>query len=238
MKINRKLRGKLPRVEPPVPWQTKHGLRTGWKVTIPGRRPLATPAVADGRLFLGGGFGSYDFYALDAASGQVLWQYQTEDDGPTAAVVHEGHVAFNTESCELEVLDTAGRRLWKQWLGDPLMSMPAMDDGRVYQVYPDSQGDRRHYLAAFDLADGRQLWKQPLPGEIITAPVLAEGHVTSPTWTGRSPASARTTARSSGRRRRAPPHRPWSGRGSATLAGARRCWCPGAVPRCCSRWRN
>src|SRR6516165_6469224 len=176
MKINPKLRGDLPLVTPPVPWQSKDGLRNGWKVNIPGQRPLATPAVAGGRLFLGGGFGSYDFYALDAATGNVLWQYQTEDDGPTAAVVHEGHVAFNTESCELEVLNTAGRPLWKKWLGDPLMSIPAMAGGRVFQVYPESRGDRRHYLAAFDLATGRHLWKQPLPGEIIPAPVLAERH--------------------------------------------------------------
>jgi outer membrane protein assembly factor BamB len=104
-------------------------------------------------------------------------QYQTEDDGPTAAVVLEGHVAFNTESCELEILSTAGQPLWKHWLGDSLMSMPAMAGDRVYQVYPDSRGDRRHYLSAFDLTTGRQLWKQPLPGEIITAPVLAEGQV-------------------------------------------------------------
>jgi outer membrane protein assembly factor BamB len=177
VKINPKLRGNLPRVAPPVPWQSKDGLRNGWKVTIPGRRPLATPAVAGGKLFLGGGFGSYDFYAIDASTGNLVWQYQTEDDGPTAAVVDEGHVAFNTESCELEVLDTAGRPFWKKRLGDPLMSMPAMYGGQVYQVYPDSRRDRRHYLAAFDLAAGRQLWKQPLSGEIITAPVLAEGQV-------------------------------------------------------------
>src|SRR6516165_4136997 len=177
MKIDPRLRGRLPRVAPPMPWQSKDGLRNGWKVTIPGRRPLPTPALADGRLFLGGGFGSYDFYALDAATGHVLWQYQTEDDGPTAAVVHEGRVAFNTESCELEILTVESKPVWKKWLGDPLMSMPAIAGGCVYQVYPDSRGDRRHYLAAFDLAAGRQLWKQPLPGEIITAPVLAEGHV-------------------------------------------------------------
>src|SRR5262249_31729019 len=109
MKIDPKLRGSLPRVAPTVPWQSKDGLRNGWKVSIPGRRPLATPAVADDRLFLGGGFGSYDFYALDAATGHVLWQYQTEDDGPTAAVVHEDHVAFNTESCELGGPNTPGR---------------------------------------------------------------------------------------------------------------------------------
>jgi hypothetical protein len=33
----------------------------------------------------------------------------------------------NTESCELEVLTTAGRHLWKQWLGDPLMSNDALE---------------------------------------------------------------------------------------------------------------
>jgi hypothetical protein len=61
MKINPQLRGSLPRVAPAVPWQSKDGLGNGWRVTVPGRQPLATPALADGRLFLGGGFGSYDF---------------------------------------------------------------------------------------------------------------------------------------------------------------------------------
>jgi outer membrane protein assembly factor BamB len=177
MKINPNLRGKLPRVGDPAPFQSKDGGRRGWKVTIPGSRPLATPAVAGGRVFLGGGFGSYDFYALDADSGRVAWQYQTTDDGPTAAVVDDGHVAFNTESCELEVLTAEGRPVWKHWLGDPLMSMPAVGGGRVYVAYPDSRGDRQHYLAAFELSTGRERWKQRLSGEVITAPVLAEGHV-------------------------------------------------------------
>jgi outer membrane protein assembly factor BamB len=33
---------------------------------------LATPAVFDGKVFLGGGFGSYEFYALDAKTGKPL----------------------------------------------------------------------------------------------------------------------------------------------------------------------
>jgi outer membrane protein assembly factor BamB len=176
MKIDASMRGNLPQVSDPVPWSGKNG-RNGWQVSIPGRRPLATPAVSDGRLFLGGGFGSYEFYAFDAQTGKLLWQYQTEDDGPTAAVVEDDLVAFNTESCELEVLDMRGRPLWKKWLGDPLMSMPAMAAGRIFQVYPDSQRDHRYYLAAFDVRSGRELWQQPLSGEIITAPVLAEENV-------------------------------------------------------------
>jgi outer membrane protein assembly factor BamB len=138
---------------------------------------LATPAVAEGLVLLGGGFGSYDFYALDAESGHVAWQYQTTDDGPTAAVVCDGHVAFNTESCELEVLTLQGRPVWKRWLGDPLMSMPAIGGGRVYVAYPDSRGDHQHHLAAFELDTGRPVWRQRLAADAITAPVLADGHV-------------------------------------------------------------
>lgn len=177
MQIDPSQRGHMPAVEAPTLFTPAGAPAGGWRVRIPGGRPLATAAVAEGRVFLGGGFGSYDFYAFDAESGRVQWQYQTEDDGPTAAVVAEERVVFNTESCELEVLTTAGQRVWKKWLGDPLMSIPAVGDGRVFMAYPDTRGDRRHYLACFALADGRELWKHPIAGEIITCPVLADGEV-------------------------------------------------------------
>src|SRR5260370_37417328 len=114
MKIDPSLRRNLPEVQPAVPWASRDGTREGWKVSIPGHRPLATPAFADGRIFLGGGCGSYDFSCLDAGSGRALWQSQTEDDGPTAAVVHQGLVAFNTEISQLEGLTVDGEADWKQ----------------------------------------------------------------------------------------------------------------------------
>jgi outer membrane protein assembly factor BamB len=167
MKIDSSRRGQLPSVQAPVPFAAPNSPIRGWKVTIPGNHPLATPALADGRVFLGGGFGSYEFYALDAVTGELSWQYQTEDDGPTAAVVADERVVFNTESCELEVLTVTGRQVWKKWLGDPLLSMPAVEAGRVFMAYPDTRGDRRHYLACFDLADGKENWRHTpglLPG--------------------------------------------------------------------------
>jgi outer membrane protein assembly factor BamB len=177
MQIDPKLRGQLPHVNDPIAFQAKDSAIRGWMVAIPGGHPLATPAIANGHVVLGGGFGSYDFYAFDAYTGRVAWQYQTNDDGPTAAVVADGFIAFNTESCELEVLTVAGRPVWKRWLGDPLMSMPAIGGGRVFIAYPDSRGDHHHYLGAFDLRTGRDLWRQRISGDIITAPVLADGHV-------------------------------------------------------------
>jgi outer membrane protein assembly factor BamB len=154
MKIDPRLRGRMPDVGRPVLFTDKDSHIWGWRLTLPGKRPLATPAVVDGRVFIGGGFGGYEFYAFGADSGQLAWQYQTEDDGPTAAAVWDGHVVFNTESCD-----------------------PAVDGGKVYMVYPDSRGDHRHYHSCFDLYSGAQGWKTPIAGEVITAPVLSDGQV-------------------------------------------------------------
>jgi Ca-activated chloride channel family protein len=152
--------------------------RKGWKVKLPGQRILATPAVSGDLVLVGGGFGSHEFYAFDARTGKVVWEYKTADDGPTAAVVEGDYVAFNTESCEIEVLNVrTGKPVWKKWLGDPLMSMPAIADGRIYQAFPDSRGDRHHYLACLDLQDGREYWRKKIAGEVITAPVVDGGHV-------------------------------------------------------------
>src|SRR4051812_96991 len=75
--------------EGPVAFKPREG-KAGWKVTLPGRRPLATPAVVGGKVFLGGGFGSHEFHALDAKTGQPVWVHRTDDDGPGAAAVENG----------------------------------------------------------------------------------------------------------------------------------------------------
>jgi Ca-activated chloride channel family protein len=161
----------------PKPFKSTDGKIKGWQVVIPGNRPLATPSVVNGKVFVGGGFGSHEFYALDAATGKQVWQYHTKDDGPTAAVVEGDYIAFNTESCELEIITAAGKSVWKKWLGDPLMSMSAISAGKVYMAFPNSKGDRQHYLACFELKTGKQFWKRPIAGEIITAPIVTDEKV-------------------------------------------------------------
>ncbi len=120
----------------PAPFKTKD-LKKGWLIEIPGNRPIATPAYWEGMLFVGGGYGSYEFYAFDARTGKLIWKIHTKDDGPTAAVVEDGLVAFNTESCTVMVVEArTGKVVWQEWLGDPLMSQPAISKGRLYMAYP------------------------------------------------------------------------------------------------------
>jgi Ca-activated chloride channel family protein len=156
--------------------------RKGWKVTIPGNRAIATPAVVDGTVYVGGGFGSYEFYAFKARSGEPSWAIRVSDDGPTAAVVKDGYTAFNTESCTLFVVDSkTGKEVWSKWLGDPLMSQPAIAQGRVFMAYPGPGG---HRLAAFDLKTGKDLWSAPIPGDVITAPIVSGDSVYVTTFDG------------------------------------------------------
>src|SRR5262249_5752932 len=87
----------------------------GWKIKVPGGRALATPAVVGDTVFVGGGFGSHEFYAFDAQSGAPRWAIRVSDDGPTAAVVADDKVVFNTESCTLFVVDArTGKQLWSR----------------------------------------------------------------------------------------------------------------------------
>jgi Ca-activated chloride channel family protein len=162
---------------------------------IPGSRPIATPAYADGMIFVGGGYGSHEFYAIDAETGRVVWQMQTNDDGPTAAVVEDGFVAFNTESCTVIVAEAkTGKVIWQEWLGDPLMSQPAISQGKLYIAYPAGQrGGQQvqnnstqpdssnlgpgHRLLCADLKTGRHLWEQKITADAISAPVISGDQV-------------------------------------------------------------
>jgi outer membrane protein assembly factor BamB len=150
--------------------------RLGWRVRLPRPLPLATPAIAEDSVLLGGGFGSHELYALDAGTGSVRWQRRTEDDGPTAAVVAGKYVAFNTESCSIYVLDVrTGDVAWEAWLGDPLMAQPAIHDSVVFMAYP-GRG-QQHHLAAFDLATGTKRWATQIIADLVTAPVVMDDAV-------------------------------------------------------------
>jgi outer membrane protein assembly factor BamB len=155
----------------------------GWKVHIPEGLPLATPAVDDKNVYLGGGFGSYSFYAIDRDSGELAWYFAAGDDGPTAAVVYKNRVVFNTESCIIYILDTAtGQTVWSEYLGDPLMSQPAVAFDKVYMTYPGSDG--YHHLTCRDLETGKEFWNQQLSGELISAPIVEGDSVYGTTLDG------------------------------------------------------
>src|SRR3712207_6456634 len=153
----------------PAAFKTSDG-KTGWVVRVPGGRPLATPAYSNGTLFVGGGYGSHEFYAFDAKTGRMVWKVNAGDDGPTAAVVEDGLVAFNTESCTLVVVDEkTGKLVWQEWLGDPLMSQPAVSKGKLYMAYP--AGQRGHANVQQNAIPHVQQNQQSAAAHVVAKPV-------------------------------------------------------------------
>lgn len=193
--LDQALQVHIPRSKEPLKPQSFDGPRGNgnWSVQISNYRPIATPAYENGFLFVGGGYGTFGFYAFDAMTGQLVWRIKTADDGPTAAVVERGFVAFNTESCTVIICEArTGRIIWQEWLGDPLMSQPAISGDKLFIAYPGGsprgvQRGRRgptvpatagpatghgHRLLCADLNTGEHLWEVDITGDVITSPVV------------------------------------------------------------------
>jgi outer membrane protein assembly factor BamB len=163
----------------------------GFTVQLPSKAPVPTPTVYDGRVYVSGGFHSKEFYCFNAATGELAWAADLDDDGPSAAVCDDGVCVFNTESCTVFAVDSAtGKHLWSHWLGDPLTSTPTIAEGVVFTSYPAAGGGGKggkadpgkappcsHVLCALELKTGKILWQRWLDSDVMSAPVASGDEV-------------------------------------------------------------
>jgi outer membrane protein assembly factor BamB len=109
----------------------------GFEIQLPSRGLAPSPTIYQGTAYVSGGFGSRQFYAFDALSGETRWAVDLSDDGPSSACLAEEVVVFNTESCTVFALNAeTGQPLWSHYLGDPLLSTPTIANGKVFTAYP------------------------------------------------------------------------------------------------------
>ena len=154
-------------------WQYETGTARGMQ---------ATPVVIDGVMYTSGVAGRA--YALDAATGKLLWQFEPEVDyraarGSCCDIVNRG-VAVWQGKVYVAALDgvlyalnaTDGKVLWKT---------PTIEDKqRAYAVTgapqvagkvvvignSGSEFDSRGYVTAYDLETGKQMWRfYTVPGD-------------------------------------------------------------------------
>lgn len=181
---------------------TFDGFRRGWFARLPnGRQHLLTPLYGDGKVYLGGGFSSHQLFAYDARTGERKWTAAASDGGPSAAIIEDGKVLFNTESCTIFAVDAAtGRQRWSRWLGDPLMSQPSAANGLVFSAHIiDGQspggltpgttgwgtgGGRRYAFTAMDIDNGAPRWTRPISSDVMNAAILDEESVFFTTMDG------------------------------------------------------
>jgi alcohol dehydrogenase (cytochrome c) len=141
----------------------------------------ATPIVVDGVMFLSGP----DAYvwAIDAANGKILWQYQhaVPLDTPLCCgnvnrgvAVARGKVFFVTPNGSLIALDaTNGKRVWQRVFadvraGESATLAPLVVKDKVIVGSSGGEFGVRGHIDAFDLETGRPAWRRytvPKPGE-------------------------------------------------------------------------
>jgi outer membrane protein assembly factor BamB len=118
----------------------------------------SSPAVSNGVVYVGSD--DNKVYAIDAASGTKLWDYDAGnyvsyvDSSPA---VSNGVVYFGSENGIVYALNArTGSKLWSYQTGDYVISSPAIVDGVVYV------GSNDGYLYAFNATTGAVLWAFPV----------------------------------------------------------------------------
>ena len=170
----------------------------GFRVKLPSRAPVMTPAVYEDLVVVSGGFRSREMFAFNKTTGEKAWAIGLGDDGPSTPACEDRVCVFNTESCTIFAVDAhTGELLWSWYLGDPLMAAPTIANGLVFSSYPIQGGgswpadEQRplpegatHALAAFDLHSGELRWARWIDAEVISAPVAVMGHLYAATFGG------------------------------------------------------
>lgn len=101
-----------------------------WRFQISELGIIGTPAVVDGRVYIGGS--DRRMYALDAKTGEVIWGFEADKGIYSSAAVAGGRVFFATNNDTLYALDAhTGAFVWK-YSGVTKRTTPTVDGRRVF----------------------------------------------------------------------------------------------------------
>ena len=142
----------------------------------------AQPIVHDGRIFIV--TGANDVFALDVATGSILWQWTSGLDPAISTVccgwtnrgagLGEGKLYFGTLDGRMVAVDEkTGKEAWsvqaERWQdGYSITGAPLVYDGMVITGFSGAENGVRGKVKAFDARNGKLLWTfhtVPGPGE-------------------------------------------------------------------------
>jgi quinohemoprotein ethanol dehydrogenase len=155
--------------------QNVAGLGLAWSFDFRTRRGLeATPLVIDGVMYVSGAWSRV--FALDAASGALLWEYDPQVPGGTArkaccdvvnrgVAAWQGRIYVGTLDGRLLALDAAdGSLVWETMTVDPtqpytITGAPRVVKGKVLIGNGGAEYGVRGYVSAYDAATGALAWR-------------------------------------------------------------------------------
>jgi quinohemoprotein ethanol dehydrogenase len=160
----------------------------------------ATPIVVDGVMYFTSAWSKV--FAVDAASGKLLWSYDPKvppewavnaccDVVNRGAAVWQGEVIFGTLDGRLIALEAAtGKEIWETLTIDPkfrytITGAPRVVKGKVIIGNGGAEMSVRGYVSAYDAETGNLIWRfYTVPGDPskpFENPILAKA---AKTWTG------------------------------------------------------
>lgn len=129
----------------------------------------AQPVVAGDTVYIGAGDGG--LHAVDAASGQRRWRFDTRGRLRNAVAVAGGKVYVGSADHFVYALDAqSGRELWRSDTGAEVDAAPVVHAGRVLV------GNRGAGLLSLDAASGETRWRLFFWGSWVeSTPVVRDG---------------------------------------------------------------
>jgi len=166
--------------------------KTGEKVwNVDGYHVDAGPVVARGLVFVGSGYGTKSFLAVDARDGRIAWKRTIPASAWGHPAVHSNAVYFAVSNVSLNQRNAtpsgvvfrvdadSGQERWRVSLPDGISAAIAVDSGQVFVAC----WDRHLYCLAE--TDGELLWKTGLDAKLYGAPALDDECVFQVTMAGR-----------------------------------------------------
>jgi len=131
----------------------------------------SSPAVADGKVFLGSN--DHKIYCLDEEAGKLIWSYKTGGSVFfSSPVVADGKVFVGSRDNKICCLDEdTGKPIWSYETGYFVYSSPAVADGKVFV----GSGDHKIYCLDEDI--GKPIWSYETGDYVYSSPAVADGKV-------------------------------------------------------------
>ena len=130
--------------------------------------------VSQGHIYIGTEKGL--FYCMNAETGQVLWQFQTDDVVRSNPVIWQDNVLFGCDDHQVYILDKRGRLFGKLNVGGKTGKTLAVDENLLYF------GTDNRYLQCVNLKRQKVKWKISSGGATFVPPVVAGKRIFFVCW--------------------------------------------------------
>lgn len=143
-----------------------------WSVTTSG--PVTSPAILDGRLFIGSTDGN--LYAYAEHDGGQAWTWTAGGIITSSPAADQSHVYFGSSDGTFYALDSStGQLTWSISTIGPVESSPTLSNGRVFFGTTQVAGSAQ--VLAVNATTGIVLWTFTWSASITTSPAINAGRV-------------------------------------------------------------